>query len=207
MARYHIGHAARPLALVTVSALAGAGCRTGTRPDADAGERVPTVFFPAAPDRPRIQSLSSFGGAADVEAKKGGFHAFVMGKDATGKDAVEIGHPHGVAVRDGGVCVCDTSSNRIARLSFRETSYSTFGPAGVGKLRKPGSIAVGGPGHEFVADTLRQQVVVFGPDDAYVSAFALPDGSRPVDIAGFQKSINARFAVDYLPVVTSQAAR
>jgi sugar lactone lactonase YvrE len=183
MARYHIGRVARPLALVTVSALLAAGCRTGARPDAAAGARVPTVFFPDAPDRPRVQFLTSFGGAADVEAKKGGFHAFVMGKDATGKDAGEIGHPHGIAVRDGVVYVCDTSSNRIARLSFREKSYSTFGAAGVGKLRKPVNIAVDEAGYKFVADTLRQQVVVFGPDDAYVSAFALPDGGRPVDVA------------------------
>ncbi len=183
MLRHPICHAARLLALAAAGVLLSTGCRTTKPADSSASSRAPTIFFPAAPDRPRVQFLTAFGGADDVEARKGGFRAFVIGTDIAGKAAREVGRPHGIAVRDGVVYVCDTNANQIARLSFREKAYSTFGASGVGKLRKPVNIAVDEAGYTFVADTLRQQVVVFGPDSAYVSAFALPDAGRPVDVA------------------------
>jgi sugar lactone lactonase YvrE len=183
MIRDQIRQGAWLLVVTAAIALAATGCRTGAPQHGVASTSRPAVFFPVPPDRPRVQFLTALNGADDIEPKKGAFKAFIIGKDTAGLDARGVGRPHGIAVREGVVYVCDTAANRIVRLNLRERTFTSFGTRGIGRLRKPVNLAVDEAGFAFVADTLRQQVVVFGPDDAYVNAFPLPDGGRPVDVA------------------------
>jgi DNA-binding beta-propeller fold protein YncE len=129
-----------------------------------------------------VQFLVSFRGAEGVEKKPSSFRAFVLGQPRD-DDRREVRRPFGLAVREGVVYVCDAAANLVARFDFRARSYRILGTGGLGKLRKPVTVAIDEAGLKFVADTLRQQVVVFGPDDAYVNAFSLPDSGKPVDVA------------------------
>jgi sugar lactone lactonase YvrE len=85
--------------------------------------------------------------------------------------------------------VCDTKGLSIARLDFARGAYSVFGASGPGRLRKPLNIAVDALGYKFVVDSDRQQVVVFGPDDAYVTAFDVPRPCHPVDVAVYEDEL------------------
>ncbi|UCF34005.1 MAG: hypothetical protein JSV78_01605, partial [Phycisphaerales bacterium] len=166
--------------LIGMTALAGvistlAGCQSAPKQDA------PLLFFPAPPAAPRVQFLTFASGAEEVEPSRGSFEEFILGEEP----AVQrlINKPYGIAARDGVVYVCDTKGLCICRLDFKNRRYSTFGHQGPGRLRKPINVAMDPLGYKFVADPERKQVVVFGPEDEYVTAFDVPQPCRPVDVA------------------------
>ena len=161
--------------------VAVAGCQSAPKT-----ERA-LVFFPAPPAAPRVQFLTWASGAEELESKRGGFEAFVLGEEPTAKRAVQ--KPYGIAARDGVVYVCDTKGLSLCRLDFRNRSFSVVGSSGPGRLRKPINIVIDPLGYKFVVDSDRKQVVVFGPDDAYVTAFDVPPPCHPVDVALFENEV------------------
>ena len=68
-------------------------------------------------------------------------------------------------------------------MDFKNKKFSLFGMQGPGRLKKPLNIALDSAGYKFVADSVRKQIVVFGPDDKYVDAYSLPEPCHPVDVA------------------------
>ena len=141
----------------------------------------PLVLFPAPPAAPRVQFLAWASGADEVEPAKGTFESFILGEEPTIKRA--INKPYGIAARDGVVYVCDTKGLCVCRLDFVNRKYSIFGHRGPGRVRKPINIAIDPLGYKFVVDPVRKQLVVFGPDDAYVTAYNVPEPCHPVDLA------------------------
>ncbi len=139
------------------------------------------VFFPNPPAPPRVQFLMSASGADDVEPKSDWFEQFILGDEALSLRT--INKPYGIAARDGVVYVCDTKGLSLTRMDFKHQTYSLLGIRGPGRLRKPINIVIDETGHKFVADPVREQIVVFGPDDRYLTAFDLPKPARPVDVA------------------------
>ncbi len=164
------------LAGATVALVGGnLGCASPPRP-ADA-----KLFFPAPPDAPRVQFLTWFSGADQVAPARSKFEDFVLGEQP--RISSKIDKPYGVAVRAGVVYVCDTKGLCLCRLDLKNRTYSVLGDQGPGRLRKPINIVIDELGYKFVADPLRQQIVVFGPDDRYVTAYDVPQPCRPVDVA------------------------
>jgi len=147
----------------------------------------PLVFFPPPPATPRVQFLTWASGADEVEAKHGNFAQFVLGEEPAIKRAIQ--KPYGVGAYNGVVYVCDTKGLGISRLDFANHTYSMFGTNGPGRLRKPLNIAIDPLGYKFVVDSDRKQVVVFGPDDAYVTAFDVPPPCHPVDVALYENEL------------------
>ncbi|MBI5864871.1 MAG: hypothetical protein HZB38_10250 [Planctomycetes bacterium] len=141
----------------------------------------PLLFFPSPPEKPRVQFLTWATGANEVEPGKGKFEDFVLGQQPVQTRA--INKPYGIAVRDGAVYVCDTKGLCITKLDFKQKTYSVFGDQGLGRLRKPLNIVIDQAGNKFVVDSVRKQIVVFGPTDQYATAFNVPEPCRPVDVA------------------------
>ncbi len=158
-----------------LAVIAVAGCQSAPK-----AERA-LVFFPAPPAAPRVQFLTWASGADELESKQSGFETFVLGEEPKVKRAIQ--KPYGIAARDGVVYVCDTKGLSLCRLDFRNRGYSVMGTNGPGRLRKPLNITIDPLGYKFVVDSDRKQVVVFGPDDAYVNAFDVPPPCHPVDLA------------------------
>ncbi len=173
------GRSANVVCLAAVVAVAG--CQSAPK----AGRAL--VFFPAPPAAPRVQFLTWANGADELESKRGGFETFVLGEEPTVKRAIQ--KPYGIAARDGVVYVCDTKGLSLCRLDFRNRSFSVVGSSGPGRLRKPLNIVIDPLGYKFVVDSDRKQVVVFGPDDAYVTAFDVPPPCHPVDVALYQNEL------------------
>jgi sugar lactone lactonase YvrE len=167
------------LFLLALSLLAG--CQSGPK-----RERA-LVFFPAPPAEPRVQFLTSARGAGDMEGQRSGFADFVLGDEPTFKAAIQ--KPYGIAAKDGVVYVCDTKGLNVSRLDFVNKTFSALGASGPGRLRKPLNMAIDPLGYKFVVDSDRKQVVIFGPDDAYVTAFNVPEPCKPVDLALYENEL------------------
>ena len=145
------------------------------------------LLFPSPPAEPRIQFLTWASTAKQVEAPKSSFAQFVLGDEPV--NLLGLDKPYGVAARDGVVYVCDTKIPGVCRLDFRNQTFTVLGIRGPGRLRKPINLIVDPAGYKFVADALRKQIVVFGPDDRYVTAFDVPKPSHPVDVALWENEL------------------
>jgi len=139
-------------------------------------KRPPALFFPPAPELPRLQFLTAFTGSNDVEPQSA-FNRFVVGD----RQNVRLDKPYGVAIHGGRIYVCDTN----ATVVVFDMELKTFGPlkgaTGPGRLIEPINIAIEPDGTKYVADPTRGQVVVFDRNDDYVKAIGEPGGWRPVD--------------------------
>ncbi len=167
--------ASRAIVAASLSVGLLAGCKSAP----SSGE--PLLFFPAPPAEPRVQFLTWASGADQIEPQAGSFAKFILGEEPVVQRA--INKPYGVAARDGVVYVCDTKGLALCRLDFKNQTYSLVGIRGPGRLRKPINVVIDSLGYKFVVDPVRKQVVVFSPDDRYVTAFNVPEPCHPVDVA------------------------
>jgi DNA-binding beta-propeller fold protein YncE len=142
------------------------------------------AFFPPPPELPRIQYLTSFRGRKDIETQTA-FNRFVVGE----KKDVRVDKPYGVAIHQGKIYVCDTNGTVVVFDLERKTFEPLQGATGLGALRQPINISIDAEGNKYVADSARGQVVVFGPNDAYLKAYGTPDRWRPVDVVPFGNEI------------------
>ena len=160
----------------TVLALLTTGCRSALGP-----EDQPILFFPPPPAEARVQFLTWASGANEVGDTSSSFDQLLLGEE---EDEIQVmTKPYGIAARDGVVYVCDTKGYNLTRMDFKNKEYSVLGDRGPGRLRKPLNVAVDGLGYKFVVDSIRKQIVVFGPDDSFTTAFDVPRPCHPVDLA------------------------
>lgn len=142
----------------------------------------PLVFFPEPPDPPRIQFLTSFTGARDIEPPKSAFERFITGEK---DDVRRLDKPYGVAIHDGRIYVCDTNAGVII-FDLKNRRYEFLkGAIGQGKLIQPVNISIDEKGNKYVTDPLRKQVVVFDRNDLYVRSYGIIEDWKPVDAVPF----------------------
>jgi sugar lactone lactonase YvrE len=164
--------------------LAVAGCAAPEK------KKESAVFFPPAPDLPRIQYLASFTGSKDIETQSG-FDKFVRGEE----QKPSLNKPYGVGIYDGKIYVCDTNST-VYVFDFKEKKfYPLEGAKGKGKLMQPLNIGIDEEGNKYVADPVRGQVVVFDRADQYVKAYGLPGNWKPTDAVPYGDAV---YVVDEL---------
>ncbi len=166
----------RPTRLLALTAAAPLALACAT-----ARPAVTPVFYPSAPELPRIQYLTTFSGVKDVE-KQSAFNRFVVGERLN----IKLDKPYGVAAWDGKLYVCDTNTSVVV-LDLKKRSFGPLkGAVGAGALNQPLNVSIEADGTKYVTDPVRGQVVVFDRNDAYVRAYGLPGAWRPVDAVTFQ---------------------
>ncbi len=144
--------------------------------------KEPPVFFPEPPDPPRIQFLTSFTGARDVEPPKSGFEKFITGEK---EDERRLDKPYGVAIHDGKIYVCDTNAGVIV-FDLKNKRYEYLkGAMGQGKLMQPVNISIDAEGNKYISDPVRKQVVFFDRNDLYVKSYGIIGDWKPVDAVPF----------------------
>ncbi len=137
------------------------------------------TVFPPAPDEPRVQFLSSF--ASDVELGRGAnFADFVTGKPTGPGPLVK---PYGLAVHKGMLYVCDTMASAVQVFDLNRKRGKYFAPRAEGRLVTPINITIDGDGTRYIADTGRDQVLIFGNDNTYKGAIGKKDEMKPCDVA------------------------
>jgi sugar lactone lactonase YvrE len=157
-----------------ITLLLAAGC-SSTKPAAP----KTYTYFPPAPDEPRIQFLTSFASDANM-GKSRRFIDFIVGKQ---KPADPLVKPYGVAVHAGKIYVCDTVAYNLQVFDLKTKRASVFAPQGEGKMQLPINVTVDQDGTLYVADTGREQVLIYRPDGTYVTAMGRKDEMKPSDVA------------------------
>lgn len=164
----------RTLALAALALLSVSCSSSGPRREA-------AVFFPPAPEPPRVQYLTSFTGSRDIE-EQSGFNRFVVGE----KQDLKVDKPYGVALFEGRLYVCDTNSGVLV-FDLKAKSFDSLkGAVGSGSLRQPLNISIEPDGTKYVSDPVRGQIVAYDRNDAYVRAYGVPGSWRPVDAVPFE---------------------
>jgi DNA-binding beta-propeller fold protein YncE len=151
---------------------------------APARKKEAAVYFPPAPELPRVVFLTSYNGLKDVE-EQSAFNRFVVGE----VQDVKLDKPYGVAMFDGRIYVCDTN-NSVVVFDLKNKTFSNLkGAAGPGRLVQPTNVTIEPDGTKFVSDPARGQVVVFDRNDEYAGAFGEPGSWRPVDAVPFESRL------------------
>ncbi len=151
-----------------------AGCAT---PDFDQD----SLFYPAPPQRPRIQFLTQFAGADDVEGAPSMFMRFLVGEQGSSR---RMRKPTAVAAFDGVIYVADPGWGTVLRLDLKNKVFDPLpGAKAEGQLRSPVAIAIDAQGNKFIADSVRKQVVQFDREDAFVRSYGNPEKLRPTGVA------------------------
>lgn len=139
------------------------------------------VFFPPAPDEPRLQFLTSFN--SDRDMRSGGrdsFMTFVTGKAPT---FTPILKPYGGFAGRGKIFVCDTAGGLVLRLDLAAGKIHAMTPSGPGAFKMPLNMTMDADGFMYVADGGREQVLIFDPKENFVDAIGEKGKSKPRDVA------------------------
>lgn len=137
------------------------------------------TFFPPAPDEPRIQFLTAFSSDLDLGGKTT-FLDFVTGKPPAPTPLVK---PYGLALRDGKLYVCDTMSACVAVIDLVKKRGTQFAPRGEGRIAVPINITFDNDGTLYIADSGRNQVLIYGKDGVFAGAIGTQDEMKPTDVA------------------------
>ena len=137
------------------------------------------IFFPPAPDEPRLQFLTSFSSSDDLEQTSSAFRKFIVGVESHSRPIVK---PYGVAVYNNKIYVCDTVHNAIDILDLENRKFEYFRPKEESQLLDPINLAFDENGNMYVADSRRGQVVIMDKDGAYLGAIGKKSELKPTDV-------------------------
>jgi sugar lactone lactonase YvrE len=138
------------------------------------------VFYPPLPNPPRIQHLVTFTGERDVNGPTDAFTKFVVGED---KKTQALKQPYGVGLFEGKLYVADSRAPGLAIFDLKQRRFSLVSGGGNGRMKRPINVTIDNDGTKYVADTGRNQVLVYDRDDRFVSAYGTEKQFKPVDTA------------------------
>ncbi len=167
----------RGLTLAAALAACGllGGCGTGRkRPEATG-----PIFFPPAPEKPRLQFLKSFSGPTDLGAAgPSGLERFVLGET---KEKAGILTPYGLAIFDGKLYVCDVGQKRVEVLDLEKKSFGYL--TDDRRLLNPVNITIEEDGTKYIADPTAGVVFVFDARNALRAMLGKDLRINPIDVA------------------------
>ena len=137
------------------------------------------IFYPPAPDEPRIQYLTSFSTSADIEPPPNRLLTFLTGYKGKVRSVLK---PYGVAVANGRIFLCDTYLGCLCVFDLEHGVFSYFTPRGPGAIGKPINADVDADRNLYVADVERRRVVKFDAQGQYLTAITGNETFRPVDV-------------------------
>ncbi len=126
-------------------------------PSKEATKVSELIIYPAPPEKPRIQYLTSFSNSKDITGEQSSFMASVIGAE----DVRSLNKPYGIAIHKGKIYICDTMLGGLIIVDLKNSTFENFIPKGMGQLKKPINCFVDDNGNLYVTDTEREQVVVF----------------------------------------------
>jgi outer membrane protein assembly factor BamB len=159
-----------------------AGCATDTTCKYVAKE---PIFFPPAPDEPRIQYLTGINSTSDIaiNKKKRGISILANGKEQEEADII-LGKAYGIEVHKGKIYVAEGQSKTVRIIDLKAGTITE--PKGVkspaGALKYPINLTLDDDDNLYVADTSRRDVVVYDASGNFKTSFA----------KGFGKGLEAK---------------
>ena len=194
------------MGLLLALGLAGCGPTGSSEPE----KTTRYMFWPAPPDQPRVQFLTSFSRSSDVRISAGGskLDEFLYGKEKT--EELPINKPYGVAFWDGRIYVTDLRGPGIMVLDLKKKETRLMGSSGAGAVKHAVDICVATDGTKYVADTALNSVLVYDANEKYLKSYTSADlNAVAVAIHGndlYVADFNAR-VVKVLDIATGQIKR
>jgi len=156
------------------------------------------IFFPPAPDEPRIQYLTGINSSDDVAIvkKKAGISLFVTGEDKA-NTVVTLGKAYGIEVHKGKIYIAQGLEKRISIIDLAKGTITE--PAGVtsprGKLAYPINLTLDDDDNLYVADTTRRDIVVYDAKGNFKTSFGkgIDPKSKITDVKFYKGKL---FALD-----------
>lgn len=170
------GMLARMMAAAAVVVVVG--CAPTREPESS--PEPTALFYPPPPALARIQHLATLSAERDLGPRPSGFATFVLGDETDGK---ALRQPYGVAYHAGKLYVADAKLRGLAVFDLVAERMGVVTGSGAGRMRKPINVTIAEDGTKYVTDTGRDQVLVLGPDDRFVTAFGDEGQFKPVDVA------------------------
>src|ERR1051326_2881850 len=159
--------------LTTLALLAAAGCATHKPAQKN------YLFFPAAPDEPRLQYLMSFGAESDLRGASK-FSEFVAGQQ---KATRPIWKPYGVTIKYGKVYVCDTQIGAVTIADLGKGKFKLLKPEGQEGMKLPVNVAVDKDETCYVTDAGRGQVLIYNKEGHLLEAVGKTGEMKPAGLA------------------------
>jgi len=142
------------------------------------------LFFPPPPNPPRVQYLTSISTSRDLEVHKRSSISIIAIGDVEAERTKPIVKPYGITVFGNTIYVCDTMATRVAVIDLEKKEFEFLkGDYGFGKLKKPISLALDSEKNLYVTDTVRREIMVYGPSGNFLRAFGKEYDMKPVDVA------------------------
>jgi DNA-binding beta-propeller fold protein YncE len=167
----------RTLPLLAIAGIIwlAAGCATAPK---NSGPKY--VFYPPAPNEPRLQYLTSFFSEKDLHGHgRDNFMTFLTGKPPV---YMSLYKPYGIAADKGNFYVCDTVGclMRVDLNGHRMIPINGEGPAA---LKQPLNLALDDNGWFYVVDSTREQVVILDTNANLVATVGQRGETEPRDVA------------------------
>jgi DNA-binding beta-propeller fold protein YncE len=157
-----------------------AACSSPWGPARPRVETVPHLLGPAPPDRPRIELLSVFGGAADLGIQRSLWAR--LASLIAGGGELPLVRPTGVAASAGRIAVADPGAGLVHLYDVprqRALALDACGDAAVGEPVAVAFLA----DRLYVSDAALARIHVFNADGSCQGGWPLPSGSRPAGLA------------------------
>jgi len=155
----------------------------------------PDIFWPPAPETPRIKFVKTISSSEDVEEKTWVDHvkAFLFG----GSSSAHLVKPYAVfATPSGRVYVADSGWRKVLVFDESQKRFSMLGVDGPGALAGPLGVTADASGRVYVTDTVHQKGFVYDPEGQFLFSFGDKNQlERPVGIA-VNNSLKRVYVVD-----------
>jgi len=138
------------------------------------------MFWPPAPDEPRIQFLRTISSSKEITGGQSQMDELVYGK---GEDrTLPLIRPYGVKWYSGKAYVCDATAGIVAVLDIRGKQVAVLGGGAQPSLFKPIDIVVSPEQIKYVADTGYSAVIVLDQNNKVAGRITAPN-MRPISVA------------------------
>ena len=146
-----------------------------------------SIFFPSPPEQPRVQYLGSISSPKDLPRQHNAFADFILGPAPI---RFPLAKPISAVLISSRLYICDTVFNTVLVFDMvNGEAHRLAGDRGNGKILQANNIAVDGEGRIYVADKLRGAVLVYGPDEQFLTAWGRPGEIQPVAVAVDSQSL------------------
>jgi len=164
---------------LTLAVGLAAACLFGGCGSSQQSSTASPVLYPPAPEKPRLQFLTSLSGPADLGAAgPSGLERFVLG-EAQQKEGITT--PYGLAMTDGKLYVCDVGKRRVEVLDLRNKSFGYMTEDR--RMVNPVNIFIEDNGTKYAADTTAGAVFVFDAANTLQSILGKELKINPIDVA------------------------
>ncbi len=164
------------VALSLLTLLVLAACSSGPK-DAAPSQ---AIFYPPAPDPPRLQFLTSFSDAEFWVTTKSSFSDFVVGSSGPQEALGKMHGPYGLAVHNAKLYVCDIPLRTVHVYDMVNKTYARLGQPDT--FAGPVNITIDTDGTKYVCDTQKAIIHVFDANDQFIRTMGDPKRCAPIDV-------------------------